>query len=52
MLTQEYEVRKQARSEGRRYMNPVVLQYHVEHVPEPLRLKVENWGRCVRGCVC
>ncbi|KAK8770607.1 hypothetical protein V5799_012928 [Amblyomma americanum] len=42
-LGQEYEFRKSARSEGRRYCDPVVLTYQAERMPEQIRLKV--------GCV-
>ena len=40
MLIQEYELRKVARSEGRRYCDPAVLTYQAERMPEQLRLKV------------
>ena len=40
MLPQEYELRKVARSEGRRYCDPAVLTYQAERMPEQLRLKV------------
>ena len=39
-LLQEYELRKVARSEGRRYCDPTVLTYQAERMPEQLRLKV------------
>ena len=39
-LYQEYELRKHARSEGRRYCDPVVLTYQAERMPEQIRLKV------------
>ncbi|XP_042855455.1 CCR4-NOT transcription complex subunit 1-like isoform X4 [Penaeus japonicus] len=39
-LAQEYEVRKAARTEGRRYCDAVVLTYQAERMPEPIRLKV------------
>ncbi|XP_077542745.1 CCR4-NOT transcription complex subunit 1 isoform X6 [Haemaphysalis longicornis] len=42
-LSQEYDYRKSARSEGRRYCDPVVLTYQAERMPEQIRLKV--------GCV-
>jgi len=37
---QEYELRKHARSEGRRYCDPQVLTYQAERMPEQIRLKV------------
>ena len=43
-LPQEFESRKLARSEGRRYINPAVMQYQVEHLPEQLRSKVGTKG--------
>ncbi|KAG7168806.1 CCR4-NOT transcription complex subunit 1-like 2, partial [Homarus americanus] len=39
-LSQEYEARKVARTEGRRYCDPMVLTYQAERMPEPIRLKV------------
>ncbi|RXG72872.1 CCR4-NOT transcription complex subunit 1 [Armadillidium vulgare] len=36
----EYEARKVARSEGRRYCEARALAYQVERMPEPIRLKV------------
>ncbi|XP_064466564.1 CCR4-NOT transcription complex subunit 1-like isoform X2 [Ornithodoros turicata] len=42
-LNAEYDVRKSARSEGRRYCDPVALTYQAERMPEQIRLKV--------GCV-
>ncbi|KAB7502971.1 CCR4-NOT transcription complex subunit 1 [Armadillidium nasatum] len=36
----EYEARKVARSEGRRYCDARALAYQVERMPEPIRLKV------------
>jgi hypothetical protein len=39
-LLQDYELRKHARSEGRRYCDPVVLTYQAERMPEQIRLKV------------
>lgn len=39
-LTQEFELRKHARQEGRRYCDPVVLTYQAERMPEQIRLKV------------
>lgn len=37
---QEYELRKQARTEGRRYCENSVLTYQAERMPEQIRLKV------------
>ncbi|KAK8742070.1 hypothetical protein OTU49_002091, partial [Cherax quadricarinatus] len=39
-LSQEYEARKVARTDGRRYCDPMVLTYQAERMPEPIRLKV------------
>ena len=39
-LIQDYELRKVACSEGRRYCDPAVLTYQAERMPEQLRLKV------------
>ncbi|KAK7066941.1 CCR4-NOT transcription complex subunit 1 [Halocaridina rubra] len=39
-LAQDYEVRKVARTEGRRYCDPIALTYQAERMPEPIRLKV------------
>ncbi|KAJ8302562.1 hypothetical protein KUTeg_018958 [Tegillarca granosa] len=39
-LATEFELRKHARSEGRRYCDPVVLTYQAERMPEQIRLKV------------
>lgn len=39
-LSQEFELRKHARQEGRRYCDPVVLTYQAERMPEQIRLKV------------
>ncbi|KAF8774617.1 CCR4-NOT transcription complex subunit 1 like protein [Argiope bruennichi] len=39
-LASEYEARKHARSEGRRYCDPVALTYQAERMPEQIRLKV------------
>ncbi|XP_026284061.1 CCR4-NOT transcription complex subunit 1 [Frankliniella occidentalis] len=39
-LMAEYERRKHARNEGRRYCDPVVLTYQAERMPEQIRLKV------------
>ncbi|MEQ2171039.1 hypothetical protein GOODEAATRI_006568, partial [Goodea atripinnis] len=35
----EFELRKHARQEGRRYCDPVVLTYQAERMPEQIRLK-------------
>lgn len=37
---QEYERRKNARNEGRRYCDSGVLTYQAERMPEQVRLKV------------
>ncbi|XP_035217967.1 CCR4-NOT transcription complex subunit 1-like [Stegodyphus dumicola] len=39
-LSSEYEIRKHARSEGRRYCDPQALTYQAERMPEQIRLKV------------
>lgn len=39
-LLTEFELRKHARSEGRRYCDPLVLTYQAERMPEQIRLKV------------
>lgn len=39
-LFKEYEFRKHARNEGRRYCDPGVLTYQAERMPEQIRLKV------------
>lgn len=39
-LASEFELRRHARSEGRRYCDPVVLTYQAERMPEQIRLKV------------
>ncbi|CAG5118083.1 unnamed protein product, partial [Candidula unifasciata] len=39
-LAPEFEARKAARQEGRRYCDPQVLTYQAERVPEQIRLKV------------
>ncbi|CAG9826421.1 unnamed protein product [Diabrotica balteata] len=39
-LVSEYELRKMARQEGRRYCDPIALTYQAERMPEPIRLKV------------
>ncbi|CAB3987607.1 CCR4-NOT transcription complex subunit 1 isoform X5 [Paramuricea clavata] len=39
-LASEFELRRLARSEGRRYCDPVVLTYQAERMPEQIRLKV------------
>ena len=40
VLLQEFELRKQARSEGRRYCNTGALTYQAERMPEQIRLNV------------
>lgn len=47
--SQEFELRKHARQEGRRYCDPVVLTYQAERMPEQIRLKVRIGG-CVSSC--
>ena len=42
VFPQEFELRKLARSEGRRYCNPVVLTYQAERMPEQIRLNVSR----------
>ncbi|KAK3085676.1 hypothetical protein FSP39_006989 [Pinctada imbricata] len=39
-LATEFDLRKHARTEGRRYCDPVVLTYQAERMPEQIRLKV------------
>lgn len=39
-LLNDYEVRKLARQEGRRYFDPMVLAYQTERLPERARLRV------------
>nr|XP_006813651.1 PREDICTED: CCR4-NOT transcription complex subunit 1-like [Saccoglossus kowalevskii] len=39
-LATEFELRKHARNEGRRYCDPMVLTYQAERMPEQIRLKV------------
>ncbi|KAK7790471.1 hypothetical protein R5R35_006209 [Gryllus longicercus] len=39
-LLNEFELRKHARNEGRRYCDPLVLTYQAERMPEQIRLKV------------
>lgn len=39
-LTPEYESRKRARAEGRRFCDPATLTYQAERMPEAIRLKV------------
>lgn len=41
-FSQEFELRKHARQEGRRYCDPVVLTYQAERMPEQIRLKVSS----------
>lgn len=40
LFLQEFELRKHARNEGRRYCDPGVLTYQAERMPEQIRLKV------------
>ncbi|XP_045510260.1 CCR4-NOT transcription complex subunit 1 isoform X1 [Colias croceus] len=39
-LLNDYELRKLARQEGRRYYDPIVLSYQTERIPERVRLRV------------
>ncbi|XP_018332618.1 CCR4-NOT transcription complex subunit 1 [Agrilus planipennis] len=39
-LVTEFELRKIARQEGRRYCDAIALTYQAERMPEPIRLKV------------
>lgn len=39
-LMNDYEIRKLARQEGRRYYDPIVLTYQTERIPERVRLRV------------
>ncbi|XP_031558067.1 CCR4-NOT transcription complex subunit 1-like isoform X2 [Actinia tenebrosa] len=39
-LATEFDVRRHARSEGRRYCDPMILTYQAERMPEQIRLKV------------
>ncbi|KAK6167378.1 hypothetical protein SNE40_021420 [Patella caerulea] len=39
-LSSEFDLRKHARTEGRRYCDPVVLTYQAERMPEQIRLRV------------
>lgn len=41
-VLQEFELRKHARQEGRRYCDPMVLTYQAERMPEQIRLKVSS----------
>uniref|UniRef100_UPI00358E5F7C CCR4-NOT transcription complex subunit 1-like isoform X3 n=1 Tax=Myxine glutinosa TaxID=7769 RepID=UPI00358E5F7C len=59
-LATEFELRKHARQEGRRYCDSVVLTYQAERMPEQIRLRVggvdpkqlavyEEFARCIPG---
>lgn len=61
-LASEYELRRKARAEGRRYCDTNTLTYQAERMPEPIRLKVgsvtaqqfaiyEDIGRSIPGFV-
>ncbi|PVD20962.1 hypothetical protein C0Q70_19125, partial [Pomacea canaliculata] len=39
-LATEFDLRKHARNEGRRYCDPIILTYQAERMPEQIRLKV------------
>ncbi|XP_028158928.1 CCR4-NOT transcription complex subunit 1 isoform X2 [Ostrinia furnacalis] len=41
-LLNDYEMRKIARQEGRRYYDPIVLAYQTERIPERVRLRVSG----------
>ncbi|XP_068117639.1 CCR4-NOT transcription complex subunit 1-like isoform X2 [Hyperolius riggenbachi] len=43
-LATEYQLRKQARQEGRRYCFPDELYYQAEQMPEEIRLKEQLWA--------
>ena len=60
LMQNDYEMRKSARQEGRRYCDPHALTYQAERMPEQIRLKVgavsaseltvyEEFGRNVPG---
>lgn len=49
LLLQEFELRKHARQEGRRYCDPVVLTYQAERMPEQIRLKVRSLSCNISG---
>lgn len=38
-LSNDYDIRKQAKLEGRRYVDPVSLAIQAERIPEPVRVK-------------
>jgi hypothetical protein len=38
-LATEYEVRKQAKLENRRYYDTAMMNFQVERIPEPIRVK-------------
>lgn len=40
VFEKEYELRKMARSESRRYCDPYALTYQAERMPEQIRMKV------------
>lgn len=48
LIWQEFELRKHARQEGRRYCDPVVLTYQAERMPEQIRLKVRSGSKDYR----
>lgn len=41
-LATDFELRKLARNEGRRYCDPTVLTYQAERMPEQIRMKVSD----------
>lgn len=53
LFLKEFELRKHARQEGRRYCDPVVLTYQAERMPEQIRLKVRyDYGYNTKSVGC
>jgi len=48
-LATDYEVRKQAKMEGRRYCDPTMLTYQMDRIPEPIRVKPATTGSMQLG---
>lgn len=48
-LAGEYEVRKQAKLEGRRYCDPVMLSYQLDRIPDSIRVKPATGGNMQLG---
>ncbi len=46
-LAEEFDLRKQARNEGRRYCNSGALTYQAERMPEQIRLNVRDRHTCM-----